>query len=137
MVNIRFNPDISAIRAACESQVNARLTYLLNKADKTFSLIIGPNTYKLRYEVLNMPHIQLYVQTPLGNFSDISSPKLQLNIGSFLLPDALDLGISAKGYNPETQNSCTRDILDSGLSETEIQAIHTKIAEIGLLQLIC
>lgn len=135
MVNIQFRPNLAAIRTFCETNIQAHITRVLNKPDKTFNLTVGSITYKLRYEVNENNQVQVFVIT--NNKSvDISSPKLQLNLGAFLLPEALDLGIPARGYNSAAENTYTRDVMDSGLSDAELQAIQQKIQKIGLLQLI-
>lgn len=133
MFTLTFTPNPRWAAWAAQAHVNNALAYLRDQQDKTFSLVVGGQTYALYYEL--RPDGQATIYSSTGG--SVVIPELQLNIGSWLLPAAESLALpDQRGLNPGASQGLCREIYEGALPPEVGQALLEKIREIGLFQII-
>jgi hypothetical protein len=140
MLDISYSPPTEAqIRAVAEYHVQKQKKELIAIGEKELQITL-PNgkKHKIIIKIDENGIASVYVVKDSVSDGELVKPRLQLNIGAFLLPEAIDLGIPAgAGYNPSADN--TEGAISIGYTETtnsDATAIMDYIKAVGLRKLL-
>lgn len=131
MFKIDFNQ--SAFKEYVLNSVREFHNKLRSREPKSFSVTFKDKIYNLRYEVTDNDTVDLFlIHDPLDD-RKIAKPSLHLNIGSYLLPQSIDLtphGTNEAVFNTETNNT------GSTITDQELDDLRAYIHTTGLSKLI-
>jgi len=127
--HITINPDV--VTQFAQSARAAALNALQQAPNKRFTVTIGEQVYKLRYEIID-DDVQLYAERPNSSENELVIPKLQLDFSDNFLPDSIHLDTP---YEPDPWEFA-HVIGERDIDAAEIVEIMAEIKKIGLFQLL-
>ena len=107
------------------------MTALKSKEDKNFFVTVNNKTYRLRYEITEQGMADIFLLPDDFDNINIAAPRLQLNLGAFLLPDALSFD-TIKSTNPSVVNHSVIEFDTNEVSEEDLTDLKEYIKSVGL-----